>query len=45
MHHAGYIPEDAVFDYMNYEVNSTHYARGTAEKLSEEMVRQLEELK
>ena len=45
MHHASYIPTEVTFEYMNYEVNSTHYVCGTAEKLCDEMVRQLEELK
>lgn len=32
---SGYLPDDASFDYFNYEVGVTEYPRGTAEKIQQ----------
>ena len=41
---SGYIPSDAAFNYRCYEADTSHYARGTAEKLANEYIRLLKEV-
>ena len=42
---SGYIPSDAAFNYRCYEADTGFYARGTAEKLAENYVKMLNEVK
>lgn len=42
---SGYIPSAAAYDYGSYEAHTGSYAKGTAEKLQEEFVRLLNEVK
>ena len=42
---SGYIPSDAAFNYRCYEADTGFFARGTAEKLAENYVKMLEEIK
>ena len=42
---SGYIPDPAAYVYRSYEADTGYYASGTGEKLAEEYVRMLEQLK
>ena len=42
---SGYIPSDAAFNYRCYEADTGFFARGTAEKLAENYVKMLNEVK
>jgi hypothetical protein len=42
---SGYIPSKKAYEYRSYEADTGLYAPGTAEKLAEEYVRMLEQLK
>jgi len=41
---SGYIPNEAAYDYRSYEADTGYFAKGTAEKLSEQYVQMLNDL-
>ena len=41
---AGYLPSAASYDYRSYEADTSPFAKGTAEKVAEELVRMLKDL-
>ncbi len=42
---SGYLPSEEAYDYRSYEADTGYYAKGTAEKLAEQYVEMLNEIK
>jgi hypothetical protein len=42
---SGYLPNAAAYDYRSYEADTGYYAKGTAEKLADQYVQMLNEVK